>query len=77
MSTDCLEARPSGTQRGLMEHRAKFIVAEVGNERDDFTLHIWASLAEQERTLISQRTKTALARTQKNLRIPARSKEFN
>jgi DNA invertase Pin-like site-specific DNA recombinase len=31
---------------GLMEHRVHFIVAELGKDRDDFTLHIWASLAD-------------------------------
>jgi DNA invertase Pin-like site-specific DNA recombinase len=41
----------------LMEHRVHFIVAELGKDRDDFTLHIWASLAEQERKLISERQK--------------------
>jgi len=30
---------------GLMEHRVHFIVGELGKDRDDFTLHIWASLA--------------------------------
>jgi hypothetical protein len=46
---------------GLMEHRVHFIVAELGKDRDDFTLHIWASLAEQERKMISERTKAGLA----------------
>src|SRR6202790_5821255 len=31
---------------GLMEHRVHFIAAQLGKDRDDFTLHIWASLAE-------------------------------
>jgi hypothetical protein len=39
---------------GLMEHRVHFIVAQLGKDRDDFTLHIYASLAEQERKMISQ-----------------------
>jgi len=34
---------------GLMEHRVHFIVAALGKDCDDFTLHIYASLAEQER----------------------------
>jgi len=38
-----------------------FIVAQLGKDRDDFTLHIWASLAEQERKMISERTKAGLA----------------
>lgn len=46
---------------GLMEHRVHFIVAQLGKDRDDFTLHIWACLAEQERKLISERTKAGLA----------------
>ena len=46
---------------GLMEHRVHFIVAALGGDRDDFTLHLWASLAEHERKLISERTKSALA----------------
>ncbi|MGC2462564.1 MAG: recombinase family protein [Steroidobacteraceae bacterium] len=44
---------------GLMEHRVHFIVAQLGKDRDDFTLHIWASLAEQERKMISERTRPA------------------
>jgi len=47
---------------GLMEHRVHFMVAALGKDCDDFTLHIYASLAEQERKLISERTKAALAR---------------
>jgi DNA invertase Pin-like site-specific DNA recombinase len=46
---------------GLMEHRVHFIVAELGQDRDHFTLHIWASMAEQERKLISERVKAAHA----------------
>jgi DNA invertase Pin-like site-specific DNA recombinase len=45
----------------LMEHRVHFIVAQLGKDRDDFTLHIWASLAEQERKMISERTRAGLA----------------
>jgi DNA invertase Pin-like site-specific DNA recombinase len=51
----------------LMEHRVHFIVAELGKDRDDFTLHIWASLAEQERKMISERCRAALARSKKKL----------
>lgn len=61
---------------GLMEHHVHFIVAELGRDRDDFTLHIWASLAEQERKLISERTKAALARTKKKLGMHAHSKAW-
>lgn len=62
-----------------MEHRVHFIVAELGKDRDDFTLHIWASLAEQERKMISERTKAGMARSKKKLglRHPMkRSKAF-
>lgn len=44
---------------GLMEHRVHFIVTALGRDCDDFTLHIYASLAEQERKLISERLTAA------------------
>ena len=47
---------------GLMEHKVHFIVAALGRDCDEFTLHIYASLAEQERKMISERVKAALAR---------------
>jgi DNA invertase Pin-like site-specific DNA recombinase len=47
---------------GLMEHKVHFVVAALGRDCDEFTLHIYASLAEQERKMISERTKAALAR---------------
>lgn len=46
---------------GLMEHKVHFVVAALGRDCDEFTLHIYASLAEQERKMISERTKAALA----------------
>jgi DNA invertase Pin-like site-specific DNA recombinase len=46
---------------GLMEHKVHFVVAALGRDCDDFTLHIYASLAEQERKMISERIKGALA----------------
>jgi DNA invertase Pin-like site-specific DNA recombinase len=46
---------------GLMEHRVHFIVAALGKDCDNFTLHIYASLAEQERKMISERIKAAKA----------------
>ena len=46
---------------GLMTHRTPFIVAELGPDVDPFMLHIYAAVAEKERSLISQRTKDALA----------------
>jgi DNA invertase Pin-like site-specific DNA recombinase len=46
---------------GLMEHKVHFMVAALGRDCDDFTLHIYASLAEQERKMISERIKAAMA----------------
>jgi DNA invertase Pin-like site-specific DNA recombinase len=46
---------------GLMQHKTPFIVAELGADTDPFLLHIYASLAEKERRLISERTKAGLA----------------
>ena len=46
---------------GLMAQRVPFIVAELGADADPFMLHIYAALAEKERALISERTRTALA----------------
>lgn len=45
---------------GLMAHRIPFVVTELGADADSFMLHLYAALAEKERTLISQRTKAAL-----------------
>jgi DNA invertase Pin-like site-specific DNA recombinase len=47
---------------GLMAQRVPFIVAELGEKADSFMLHIYAALAEQERRMISARTKAALAK---------------
>src|SRR5277367_3140263 len=46
---------------GLMAHRVPFVVAELGPDVDPFVLHLFAALAEKERSLISTRTKSALA----------------
>lgn len=46
---------------GLMAHRVPFVVAELGPDVDPFVLHLYAALAEKERSLISARTKAALA----------------
>jgi DNA invertase Pin-like site-specific DNA recombinase len=46
---------------GLMAQRVPFIVAELGRDADPFMLHLYAALAEKERRLISERTRTALA----------------
>jgi DNA invertase Pin-like site-specific DNA recombinase len=45
---------------GLMAQRVPFIVAELGADADPFMLHLYAALAEKERSLISVRTKAAL-----------------
>src|SRR5262249_27735640 len=45
---------------GLMEHKVHFIVAQLGRDCDEFTLHIYASLAEQERKLISERCRASM-----------------
>ena len=44
----------------LMSQRVAFIVAALGRNADPFLLHIYAALAEQERRMISQRTKAGL-----------------
>jgi DNA invertase Pin-like site-specific DNA recombinase len=44
---------------GLMEHKVHFVVAAFGRDVDDFTLHIYASIAEQERKIISERVRAA------------------
>src|ERR1700733_10721016 len=46
---------------GLMAHRVPFVVAELGADVDPFILHLFAALAEKERSLIGVRTKAALA----------------
>ena len=46
---------------GLMAQRVPFIVADLGRDADPFMLHLYAALAEKERRLISERTKSALA----------------
>lgn len=46
---------------GLMAQPVPFIVAELGRDADPFMLHLYAALAEQDRRVISERTKAALA----------------
>ena len=46
---------------GLMAQKVPFIVTALGKDVDPFMLHIYAALAEQERRMISQRTKAGLA----------------
>src|ERR1700676_1516724 len=49
---------------GLMAHRVPFVVAELGADVDPFVLHLFAALAEKERSLISTRTRQALGGAQ-------------
>jgi len=46
----------------LAEARRKvpFVVAELGADAHSFMLHLYAALAEKERSLVSQRTRDAL-----------------
>src|SRR4249919_3605311 len=46
---------------GLMSQRVPFIVTALGRNVDPFMLHIYAAMAQQERAMISRRTKEALA----------------
>jgi DNA invertase Pin-like site-specific DNA recombinase len=46
---------------GLMAQRVPFIVAALGRNVDPFMLHVYAAMAQQERAMISRRTKEALA----------------
>jgi DNA invertase Pin-like site-specific DNA recombinase len=46
---------------GLMAQRVPFLVADLGPDVEPFLLHLYAALAEKERSVISQRTKAALA----------------
>jgi DNA invertase Pin-like site-specific DNA recombinase len=46
---------------GLMVQKVSFVVAELGIDADPFMLHLYAALAEKERRLISERTRSALA----------------
>ena len=44
-----------------MAHKTPFLVVDLGPDVEPFLLHLYAALAEKERTLISSRTKAALA----------------
>src|SRR5271155_4287440 len=57
----CRLSRDVAFISGLMAQRVPFIVAELGADADPFMLHIYAALAEKERTLIAERTRAALA----------------
>ena len=45
----------------LMKEDVKFIVCSLGENVDDFSLHIFASLGQMERKMIGERTKAGLA----------------
>ena len=45
---------------GLMAQKVPFVVAELGTQAPSFMLHIFAALAEEERRLISERTRAGL-----------------
>jgi DNA invertase Pin-like site-specific DNA recombinase len=47
--------------RGLMAQRVPFLVADLGPRVPSFMLHIYAAFAQEERRMISERTKAALA----------------
>jgi DNA invertase Pin-like site-specific DNA recombinase len=49
----------------LMNQKVRFIVAALGPDVDNFVMHIHAAVAEMERTLISTRTRDALAEKKK------------
>lgn len=45
---------------GLMAQRVPFVVTELGVDADPFLLHVYAALAEKERSMIATRTRVAL-----------------
>ena len=51
---------------GLMVQGIAFKVCELGFNTDNFSIHLFAALAEKERELISQRTKAALSKAKEN-----------
>jgi len=51
---------------GLMAHRVEFVVTELGRQVDPFVLHVFAALAEKERSLIAQRTREGLQAARRN-----------
>ena len=46
---------------GLREHGVHFIVARFGRDLEDFVLHIYASIAQQERKMLADRVNAGLA----------------
>lgn len=55
-----------------MAHRVPFVVAELGADVDPFVLHLFAALAEKERSLISSGTRQALAASKARGRDPGK-----
>lgn len=58
---------------GLMVHKVPFVVTELGMNTNPFELHLRAAFAEEERRKISERTKDALARSDKKLGMAGRT----
>ena len=56
-----LRRQKTSVQERSSQTRATFVVAELGADVDPFILHLFAALAEKERSLISTRTRQALA----------------
>ncbi len=60
---------------GLMAERVEFIVTELGRQADPFILHLFAALAEKERSLIAERTRAGLkAAKRRGQRLGTRAK---
>ena len=57
----CRLSRDVAFISGLMAQKVRFISSDLGPEVDNFATHIFAAFSERERTLISERTKAALA----------------
>jgi DNA invertase Pin-like site-specific DNA recombinase len=60
---------------GLMVHKIPFVVTELGMNTNPFELHLRAAFAEEERRKISERTRDALARSDKKLGMAGRTPE--
>jgi DNA invertase Pin-like site-specific DNA recombinase len=59
---------------GLMAQKVPFVVAELGMQAPSFMLHIFAALAEEERRLISERTRAGLqAARRRGVRLGSRT----
>ena len=54
---------------GLMAQRVPFIVTALRRNVNQFMLHIYAAMAQQERAMISRRTKEALAAAARGVRL--------